>query len=297
MQNTPMTSELGGLAATNEAEKGIAVRRRDGITLNPKTQRTRADMRYFFVDPTQLAGARAVLEGSEASHLRNVIRLKRGDEVGLVDGIGFEYRAVIDRIVTGRVELEITARKMSAGKPLLPLTVAQAFLKEKKMDLVVRQLSELGVTRFVPFVCERVVARPEILRGSFRRERWHKIAVESLKQCRRGDVMSIEEVHRFDELLARGREHALALLFWENATAPMPVAAAGRPKPASVLAVLGPEGGFSEAEAQAAQAAGFHSVRLGPRILKAETAAVAACAIVQYQFGDLAAGQKPLDKE
>jgi 16S rRNA (uracil1498-N3)-methyltransferase len=253
-------------------------------------------MRFFFVDPSQVAGTRAVLEGSEASHVRNVIRLQRGDTVGLVDGTGFEYSAVIDRIVTGRVELEITERRMSAGRPCLSLTVAQGFLKEKKMDLIVRQLSELGATRFVPFVCERAVVRPEAGRGSFRRERWRKIAVESLKQCRRGDVLAIEEVHGFDALLARGREHDLALLFWEEATAPIPLLPAGRPKPDSVMAVLGPEGGFSAAEAQAAAAAGFHLVRLGPRIIKAETADIAAAAILQHLFGDLGAGEKPLDK-
>ena len=187
-------------------------------------------MRYFFVDPSQVAGTRAVLEGGEASHIRNVIRLKRGDAVGLVDGTGIEYGAVIERIMTGRVELEITAQRMSAGKPALSLTVAQGFLKEKKMDLVVRQLSELGATRFIPFACERAVARPGAGRGSFRRERWHKIAVESLKQCRRGDVMGIGEVHGFDELLARGRDHDLALFFWEDATAPIPALPAGRPE-------------------------------------------------------------------
>ena len=253
-------------------------------------------MRYFFVDPSQVSGTRAVLEGSEASHVRNVIRLKRGDAVGLVDGTGFEYEAVIDRSVTGRVELEITARRASAGRPSLSLTVAQGFLKEKKMDLLVRQLSELGATRFAPFVSERTVARPEAGRGSFRCERWRKIAVESLKQCRRGDVLAIEEVHGFDGVLALGPQHDLALFFWEEATVPLPQLPAGRPKPASVLAVLGPEGGFSETEAQAAESAGFRIVRLGPRIIKAETAAVAAAAVVQLLFGDLGAGEIPLDK-
>ncbi len=253
-------------------------------------------MRYFFVDPSQVAGTRAVLEGSEASHLRNVIRLKRGDAVGLVDGAGFEYEAVIDRIAAGRVELEISARRVSTGRPSLSLTVAQGFLKEKKMELLVRQLSELGASRFVPFVCERVVARPEARRGAFRRERWCRIAVESLKQCRRGDVLAVEEVHGFDEVLALGREHDLALFFWEDATAPLPPLPDGRPKPASVLAVLGPEGGFSETEARAAAAAGFLPVRLGHRILKAETATVAAAAVVQLLFGELGTGEKPLDK-
>jgi len=167
-------------------------------------------MRYFFVDPSQVAGTRAVLEGSEASHVRNVIRLKRGDAVGLVDGTGFEYEAVIDRIVPGRVELEVTHRRASAGKASLSLTVAQGYLKEKKMDVAERPVSELGASRWIPFVCERAVARPETGRGSFRRERWRKIAIESLKQCRRGDVMAIGEVHDFGELLAHGRDHDLA---------------------------------------------------------------------------------------
>jgi 16S rRNA (uracil1498-N3)-methyltransferase len=253
-------------------------------------------MRYFFVDPSQVVGTRAVLGGSEASHVRNVIRLNRGDAVGLVDGTGFEYEAVIDRIVTGRVELEITARRVSAGKPSLSLTVAQGFLKEKKMELVVRQLSELGASRFVPFVCERAVVRPEAGRGSFRRERWSRIAVESLKQCRRGDVLAVDKVHGFDEMLALGAEHELALFFWEDANVPLPLPAAVRSRFVSVLAVLGPEGGFSETEARAAEAAGFLPVRLGPRILKAETAAVAAAAVVQFLFGDLGAEEKPLDK-
>ena len=254
-------------------------------------------MRFFFVEPSQVSVNRAILEGGEASHLRNVLRLKRGDAVGLVDGTGFEYEAVIDRIVPGRVELEITGRRRSPGKAALSLTVAQGFLKEKKMEALVRQLSELGATRFVPMVSERAVARPDAGRGAFRRERWRKIAVESLKQCRRGDVMAVDEVHVLKDVLARGRDHELSLFFWENATAPLPRVESGRPQPASILAVLGPEGGFSDAEAQAALDAGFQCVRLGPRILKAETAAVAACTVLQYLFGDLAGSQIALDKE
>src|SRR5512137_976007 len=136
-------------------------------------------MRFFYVEPSQMAGSKAVLEGAEASHVKNVLRLRRGAAVGLVDGTGFEYTAVIDRIVPGRVELAVT------GRAPLRICVAQGCLKEKKMDRVVRRLSELGAARWVPFICARAVARPESARAAFRRERWRKIAVESLKQCRR----------------------------------------------------------------------------------------------------------------
>jgi 16S rRNA (uracil1498-N3)-methyltransferase len=256
-------------------------------------------MRFFYVEPSQMAGSKAVLEGAEAAHVKNVLRLRRGAAVGLVDGAGFEYTAVIDRIVPGRVELAVTGRQEAPGQAPVRICVAQGCLKEKKMDRVVRQLSELGAARWVPFICERAVARPESERAAFRRERWRKIAVESLKQCRRGNLMDIAEVTRFEEALKKGRSCAARIFFWEKASEPLTLdrawGAAGTPP--SVMVMLGPEGGFTEQEARAAEAAGFVVAGLGPRILRAETAAVAACALVQYIFGDLGPHQKNLDKE
>ena len=256
-------------------------------------------MRFFYVEPSQMTGSKAVLEGSEASHVKNVLRLRRGATVGLVDGAGFEYTAVIDRIVPGRVELAVTGRQAAPGQAPVRIVVAQGCLKEKKMDRVVRHLSELGAARWVPFICERAVARPESDRAAFRRERWRKIAIESLKQCRRGDLMEIAEVMSFEEALGQGRSCAARILFWEKA--PEPLAGIRAWEPAGtlppVMVMLGPEGGFTEHEARAAEAAGFALAGLGPRVLKAETAAVAACALVQYLFGDLGSGQKNLDKE
>lgn len=256
-------------------------------------------MRYFFVDPSQVEASRAVIEGAEASHLKNVMRLARGDTVCLVDGSGYEYRARIDRLLPGRVELTIGDRKPSTGIAPIRIDAAQGYLKDQKMDRVVRQLSELGVARFIPLISERAVVRPAAGRSSFRRERWGKIAIEALKQCRRGDLMRIEDVTAFDSLLTKARTYDRRILFWEGAeqalTSQRPVDAAS--DATSVLVVLGPEGGFSDHEAAAAEAAGFWIAKLGPRILRAETAAVAACAIVQYLFGDLGPGQKSLDKE
>jgi 16S rRNA (uracil1498-N3)-methyltransferase len=240
-----------------------------------------------------------VLEGSEASHLKNVLRLTSGDAVGLVDGSGFEYQARIDRLLPGRVELAITDRKPSPGLSPIRIDAAQGHLKDKKMDRLVRQLAELGVARFIPLVSARAVARPEAGRAASRQERWRKISIEALKQCRRGDLMGIAEIADFGILLETGRAYDRRILFWEGAAHPLapPQAAEATPKVRSVLVVLGPEGGFSEQEAAAAETAGFWIAKLGPRILRAETAAVAACAVVQYLYGDLGPGQKSLDKE
>jgi 16S rRNA (uracil1498-N3)-methyltransferase len=255
-------------------------------------------MRFFYVEPSQIAGSKAVLEGAEASHVKNVLRLRRGAAVVLVDGAGFEYSAVIDRIVPGRVELAVTGRQAAPGQAPVRICVAQGCLKEKKMDRVVRQLSELGVARWIPFICERAVARPPSDRAAFRQERWRKIAVESLKQCRRGNLMDIAEVAGFEQVLEQGRSCAAKVFFWEKASEPLTAERAGGAAgtPPSVMVVLGPEGGFTEQEARAAEAAGFAAAGLGPRILRAETAAVAACALVQYLFGDLGPRQKNLDK-
>src|SRR5512137_1127567 len=118
-------------------------------------------MRHFFVKPSHLAGRRASLSGAEARHIKNVLRLKPGDAVRLFDGTGVEYVGVIDTMPPGKVEVAITGSKAAAGSARLSVSVAQGFLKEKKMDRLVRQLSELGAARWMPFISDRSVARPE----------------------------------------------------------------------------------------------------------------------------------------
>lgn len=238
------------------------------------------------------------MAGDEARHLKKVLRLRPGDPVRLCDGKGMEYEARIEAMAPGRVELAVVGRRPAPGRPAIRLDLAQGFLKDKKMDRLVRQLSELGAARLHPFVCGRAVVRPEGARGAARLERWRRIAVEALKQCRRGDLLAVGDLLTFEQVLALRPAYDLGVVFWEQAAAPLGAAAAtGRGgAPASVLALIGPEGGFAADEVGAAEAAGFVSAGLGPRILRAETAAVAACAVIQHLFGDLGPGQKELDK-
>jgi 16S rRNA (uracil1498-N3)-methyltransferase len=255
-------------------------------------------MRFFFVDPERVSGDCARLEGDEARHIKNVLRLRPGEAIGLLDGAGREYSGRIEALASEGVEVRITGSRPAAGGSRIRLSVAQGFLKEKKMDRLVHQISEMGAARWVPFVSSRAVARPAAARAAGRRKRWHRIAVEALKQCRRARLMQVDEVVDFNSVLALSAVHDLSLLFWEEFAGPPPPAdlAAGRVRPASVLLVIGPEGGFGAEEVRAAEAAGFRVAGLGPRVLKAETAAVAACAVIQHLFGDLAPGQKDLDK-
>jgi len=245
-------------------------------------------MRYFFVEPEELARPVVSITGQEARHMGKVLRLKPGMVVGLSDGCGLQGEARIQKMAREQVDLAVLRRYPSPREPRGELVIAQAMLKDQKMDLLVRQLTELGMTTWLPFISGRSVPQPDARRQAARSERWQRIAREAVKQCRRGRVPAISPVVQFTNVLEASRRYSTRILFWEGARRPLP------PAPevitdhtAAVLVMVGPEGGFTEAEADAAEGAGFLLASLGPRILRAETAAIAACTLVQYLFGDL----------
>jgi len=172
--------------------------------------------------------------------------------------------------------------------------LAQAYLKDKKMDQLARRLTELGVTRWLPFMAQRSIPSPDEKRGQARYQRWQKISQEAVKQCRRSRPMRIETPVSFAEAMEISRTCDLKLFFWEGPETQPLQRPADQPMPAKVFVMIGPEGGFDLAEYRAAQVQGFRMVGMGPRILRAETAAVAACTLVQFLFGDM--GQNVLDK-
>jgi 16S rRNA (uracil1498-N3)-methyltransferase len=156
------------------------------------------------------------------------------------------------------------------------------------MDLLLRQLTELGITGWQPFISQRSVPQPDVRRQAGRAERWERIAREAVKQCRRGRVPDLAGVGQFGDVLQNGARFDQRILFWEGARQALPPAPETIPTPPrKILVVVGPEGGFTETEAARAEECGFRLTALGPRILRAETAAVAACALVQHLYGDL----------
>ena len=248
-------------------------------------------MRYFFVEPEELQRPVVTLTGQEARHMGKVLRLKPGMVVGLSDGQGLQGEARIQTMARERVELAVMRRYPSPREPRGELAVAQAMLKDQKMDFLVRQLTELGMTAWRPFISARAVPQPDARRQAARSERWERIAREAVKQCRRGRVPAIAPVVPFDQMLVEGRRFDTRLLFWEEARQPLPPVPERPPEEmGKILVVVGPEGGFTAEEAAAAGQAGFRLAGLGPRILRAETAAVAACTLVQHLYGDLAQG-------
>ena len=255
-------------------------------------------MRRFLIDPATVSGHMVFIEGPEAHHIKHVLRLKPGDRIMLVDGTGYEYESIIKGLGDQTVEVEVRQIFGNGTVPGVPIAVAQAFLKEKKMDDLVRKLSELGIAAWIPFFSNRSIARPDKTRLAGRTQRWKRIAAEAVKQCRRKDMLQIYEPTGFKEVLDLSQTCDLKIVFWENETVALSRQFGSKDRaPEKIMLMIGPEGGFSEQEVEIARQAGFAVAGLGPRILRAETATLAACTLIQFLFGDLgAAAEKPAQK-
>ena len=246
-------------------------------------------MRYFFIEPAALLKPTVVIEGSEVRHMRSVLRLRPGDAIRLFDGEGFEYEAMIRRFVADRVELKIIQKFPGTKESPVQIAVAQALLKEKKMDRLLRHLCELGLTHWIPFTSERSIPKPGATRMPARVERWKKIIKESAKQCRRARLPEINRTLALEEVLDYGQACDLMVVFYENEPASLNsiMSQAAQPPPRKILMIMGPEGGFSDQELTKVKTAGCLVAGLGPRILRAETATIAAITLVQSLFGDM----------
>ena len=245
-------------------------------------------MRRFFFEPAQVSGDKLTLTGQDVRHIRTVLRLRPGNEVVLFDGQGSEYRARIIDSTSRQVTLSILHKYAAISESHVEITIGQALVKARKMDRVVRQLTELGVFAFIPFVAERSVPRPGPARLADRERRWETIAREALKQCGRSRAPDIGPVTPFQDLISAQEPYDSKIIFHargSNMTAMSSFKSLEKVR--KVLALIGPEGGFTDEEVNSAVHFGFVCISLGPRVLQADTAAIAASAILQHLFGDL----------
>jgi 16S rRNA (uracil1498-N3)-methyltransferase len=243
----------------------------------------------LFVDPRQLAEELLVLAGEDHRYLTRVLRLGVDDVVVLFDGRAAEADARIVRVGPRALELRVEARRAAAAVDRPDVTLLQALVKGDKFDFVVQKSSELGASRIIPVLTQRAVPRPEAggLRTLGKRARWQKIAREAARQAGRADVLEVEPVTPLPVALAAAPKDALKLMLWEGAREHSLRQVLPAERPRRIVVAIGPEGGFTEEEAQAARAAGFHTVGMGPRILRTETAGLVALAILGFQLGDL----------
>jgi len=244
-------------------------------------------MRRFLVKPEQISGKRVSILGDQVKHLRQVLRLKSGEKVIVLDGLGASYLVALEKVTEDIVQGEMLEKIKLDSEAPLEITLVQSVLKGEKMDWVVQKATELGVNRIIPLSSERTVVKISASKAEERRKRWEKIAQEAVKQCGRLLVPQIETIQTWEEVRAKFVQYHLVLLPWEEEKTQGLKKVLETVSPQKVLFIVGPEGGFSGQEAQKAQLEGACPVSLGPRILRAETASLAMLSILMYKLGDL----------
>jgi len=249
--------------------------------------------RLYHPGALAVGGCCSLAEG-DLHYLRSVQRMKPGNRLTLFDGRGREYSAVIVELTAQRALLEIIAANRAPARPGR-ITLIQALPKAQKMDFIVQKATELGVDEIRPFPSARSVPVLTPEKARVKTERWRKIAQEAAKQCRRADVPAVAEIAPLSEVLKAMEPDALKLIFWEEESRQGLKDLLQKSSDAGAFSIIvGPEGGLTPEEVEAATASGFVSVSLGKQILKVETAAVAILAILQYEAGLFESGlQEP----
>jgi 16S rRNA (uracil1498-N3)-methyltransferase len=237
-----------------------------------------------FVDAPLAPGAQVTLDGSAAAHVSRVLRLKAGDGVTLFNGDGSDYPAKIAAIGRATVAAAVGARTAARVESPLSVTLVQGIARGDRMDLVIQKATELGVAAILPVVTARSVVKLDPGTLDRKRAHWQAIAVAACEQCGRAKLPLIAAPRALAEVLAGKPGGGARLLLAPDAQLSLGAAARGE---TAVEILVGPEGGLEEAERRAALDAGFRACRLGPRVLRSETAAIAALAVLQSVAGDL----------
>ncbi|HET7034195.1 MAG TPA: 16S rRNA (uracil(1498)-N(3))-methyltransferase [Thermomicrobiaceae bacterium] len=233
----------------------------------------------FFVDSPLAPGEVVTLSAEQARQIGAVLRLRPGGQLILFNGDGQNYPARLSALDRLQAAAAIEGAEPAPAYPPPAITLALAPIKAERFDWAVQKATELGVAAVVPLATERTVVSFQTGRVGHRVERWRRIAVEAAEQCGRATLPCIEEPQPFESavrLAAKGP----AILLWEDERR-TPLAALPFTALPSLWLLVGPEGGFSAAEVALARAAGLTLATLGPLILRAETAAIAAVATVR----------------
>ncbi len=243
-------------------------------------------MHRFFVAPSALQHQTVTLTGPQAHQIAVVLRLRPGERIVVLDNSGWQYLVELQTVTPQRVVGRIGERSLATTEPRVKLTLYQGLIRAPKFELVLQKCTEIGVVAFVPVLCARslVTSADETRPAKF--ERWQRIIAEAAEQSGRGKLPVLHPVTTFGQACRQAR--GLALLAHERAPArPLRAVLQTVERPFAVSLFIGPEGGFAPEEVAQAQDYGIVPVALGPRILRAETAAIVATALVLYTLGDM----------
>ena len=242
-----------------------------------------------YVEAPVATGKRLVVEGSAANHITRVLRLRSGDALTVFDGSGGEFGARIQEFRKDSVVVAVEEHRPLERESPLPLTLAQGISRGERMDWVIQKATELGTARIVPLFTKRSVVRLDEKQADRKLQHWRAIAIAACEQCGRNRIPELAAPVDFFDVLPAEASGATRLLL--SPTGDLRIEDLGQDvrqgASKGITVLIGPEGGLEDVEQEAALAAGFKAVRLGPRVLRTETAAIAALTIIQRYFGDL----------
>lgn len=242
-------------------------------------------MPRFFTQQIDPASGMAVIDGEDARHLSLSLRVKPGETLTVCDGNGIDYYGTISVVERERVLVNIMESCPSKGEPAVKITLFQALCKGEKFETIVQKSVELGVSEIVPVLTERCVSRPDEKSFVRKRERYGRIALEAAKQCGRGKIPAIGLLQNLTDVSGLINDFDIVLFFYERSTCPFrSIALEGK---RNIAMIVGAEGGFSDEEAAMLERAGAISASLGNRILRCETAPIAALGALMYAVGEL----------
>lgn len=245
-------------------------------------------MSRFFVEPDQISHDGFItITGSDVKHMRDVLRMARGDTFLACDSTGTEYNCELEAFLDGNAIGHILAQRAGETEPLVPVTLLQGIPKGDKMELIIQKNIELGVNVIIPVMMERSVVRFQDDRDREKKtERWNRIAMEASKQCGRLKVPQVLRPMLLKEALQRLDPGGLRLVPYENEQDLRLKSVLRDKKFSSLSFLIGPEGGIAESELETLRNADFISVSLGKRILRTETAGFAVMSAVRYELED-----------
>ena len=236
-------------------------------------------MRRFLAE--QINNDKVILEGVEHNHLKNVLRLKEGEEVLVVCGDEYDYTCVIEKISKGDSVLRVVDKALNTNNPKADITVFQALTKHDNMSLIVQKLTELGVKTFIPFESQFITSKDKYSK----QEKLQVISNQSIKQCKRSIPMQVKETLSFNNVVKQLKEYDVVIFANETEKTKNLNEVKLTPNQ-KVAIIIGSEGGFSDLECDKIIEAGAISVSLGKRILRAETASIALTGVVMYLMGE-----------
>ncbi|NLH73962.1 MAG: 16S rRNA (uracil(1498)-N(3))-methyltransferase [Verrucomicrobia bacterium] len=246
-------------------------------------------MHRFFIAGVAPDSTELCLEGSEAHHALNVLRVETNSPVSVLDGAGSEYLCTVKDVRRNSVALAVLERRQFT-QPHYPVTLFQAVVKNKAMDLIIQKTTELGVHKIVPVICERSVVRPSSADAAEKVAKWRAVAIEAIKQCGQPWLPLIDEPRPLAHVLREQQAAGLSIVasLQHGAKHPrecfMAHLAVHRSPPKTVSVWIGPEGDFTKDELAAILASGAVPVTLGPHVLRSETAAICSVAISMYEL-------------